>query len=256
MFVVSLQSGSNGNSIYIETGSARLLIDAGISGIQAQERLAAFGRDIRSIDAVIITHDHSDHVRCMGVYQRKFGLPAYITSRTLSAAAAWQKLGKLSDVRHFRAGERIRFGTTAVETVPTPHDGVDGVAVVVDDGRRRMGVLTDLGHAFEGLDAVIDSLDGVLLESNYDCQMLVSGPYPEFLKQRIQGPGGHLSNDEAAAVLCRCATRRLQWACLGHLSEQNNEPRVAMETHRRVLGADFPLHIASRYQAAGPWQLV
>jgi len=250
MKVISLQSGSNGNCIYVEARGVRLLFDAGISGLQAQLRLSAHGRDITHADALLISHDHSDHIRSLGIFQRKFGLPAYVTTETLWAAEESKNLGKLSDIRHFHAGSTIQFDEVTVETIPTPHDGVDGVAFVVDDGSRRVGILTDLGHVFDGLHAVVESLDAVLLESNYDPRLLANGPYPEFLKQRIRGLGGHLSNAESANLLRSAANGRLQWACLAHLSEQNNNPRVARHTHREIAGNKIPLYVASRYEAS------
>ncbi len=248
MIAISLQSGSNGNCIYVEAEGVRLLFDAGISGIQAEQRLAALGRDIRKVDALIISHDHADHLRCAGIYQRKYGIPLHITPRTL-AAGKILKLGRLSEVRPFQAGEGISFGNVSVRTVPTPHDGADGVAFVVETRKRRLGILTDLGHLFQGLKTVIASLDAIFLESNFDPGMLAQGPYPEFLKQRIRGPGGHLSNEEAAGVLNGSATDRMQWVCLAHLSEHNNHPELARRTHQRVLGQRFPIHIAGRYEA-------
>jgi phosphoribosyl 1,2-cyclic phosphodiesterase len=188
----------------------------------------------------------------VGIYQRKFGLPVWATPATVRAAQTSHEIGALHDVRAFSAGQTLHFGALAVETIPTAHDGVDGVAFVVDDGHRRVGVLTDLGHPFSGLPEVIGSLDAVLLESNYDPDMLEHGPYPPHLKARIRGPHGHLSNDEAAELLARSAAPRLRWACLAHLSEQNNEPALALRTHRRVLGEtrarDLSLVVASRYR--------
>lgn len=250
MIAISLQSGSNGNCIYVEAEGVRLLFDAGISGIQAEQRLAALGRDIRKVDALIISHDHADHLRCAGIYQRKFGIPLHITPRTL-AAGKTLKLGRLSEVRPFQAGEGISFGNVSVQTIPTPHDGTDGVAFVVETRKRRLGILTDLGHLFQGLGTVIASLDAIFLESNFDPAMLEQGPYPEFLKQRIRGLGGHLSNEEAAGVLKGSATDRMQWVCLAHLSEHNNHPELALLTHQKVIGQRFPIHIAGRYEATG-----
>jgi phosphoribosyl 1,2-cyclic phosphodiesterase len=248
MKLISLQSGSNGNCVYVETEGVRLLVDAGISGVKAAERLAQHGRDIQQVDAVLISHDHSDHTRCLGVYHRKFGLPIYATQKTWRAAAGCNHLGRV-DMTAFEAGATLHFGGVRVETIPTPHDGVDGVAFVVDDGQSRVGILTDLGHVFAELPPVISSLDAVLLESNYDPQMLVEGRYPAFLKQRIRGPGGHLSNDEAAALVEQSAGRRLRWACLGHLSQDNNRPELALQTWRTVLGPHLPLHVAGRHAA-------
>lgn len=255
MNIIALQSGSNGNCVYVEAGGARLLFDAGISGKQAQLRLAGHGLDITGADALLLSHDHQDHARCAGIYHRKFGLPVYATKGTFRAANARASLGEVDDVRHFTPGKALRFGPVTVETIPTPHDGADGVAFVVDDGRSRLGILTDLGFAFTGLDAVIGSLDGVLLESNYDPEMLAWGPYPPALQERIRGCGGHLSNAEAAELLRRSTNGRLRWACLAHLSQQNNTPELALRMHRKVLGGRFPLHVASRHRATGVFNL-
>jgi phosphoribosyl 1,2-cyclic phosphodiesterase len=233
----------------VETSGVRLLFDAGISGRQAEGRLAEHGRDIRQVDALLISHDHRDHTCCMGVYQRKFGLPIYVTERTFDAADSYNSLGKVNCLHHFEAGETLHFDRVVVETIRTPHDSVDGVVFVVDDGRHRLGIFTDLGHVFAELEAVLETLDAVLIESNYDPDLLDDGPYPEPLKKRIRGPGGHLSNVESADLLEDCG-RRLRWACLGHLSEQNNEPQLALQTHHTILGGHLPLHVASRYDAS------
>jgi phosphoribosyl 1,2-cyclic phosphodiesterase len=252
MIAISLQSGSSGNCIYVETGEVRLLFDAGITGVQAAERLAAHGRDIRAVDAVIISHDHGDHIRHAGVYQRKYGLPIYVTPSTLAAAASRCTLGSLRDVRHFRSGDKLRFGAVQVQAVPTAHDGADGSAFVIEAGPKRLGIMTDLGHVFQGLTHLVSSLDAVFLESNYDPEMLANGPYPSYLKQRIKGPRGHLSNLEAAELLRRAAeAKRLKWACLAHLSEQNNHPDLALTTHRRVLSGCIALYTADRYKVSG-----
>lgn len=248
MIVISLQSGSNGNCVYVEAGGQRLLFDAGISGRQAQVRLAQYGRDIAGVDGLLISHDHVDHSRSMGIYQRKFGLPVYVTAKTHQAAARYG-LGEVEDIHHFLAGESLQFGSVSVETIPTPHDGVDGVAFVVDDGRRRLGILTDLGHVFEELQSVVRSLDAVLLESNYDPDMLRRGFYPEFLKRRIEGPHGHISNFESAELLNAASGKRLKWACLAHLSHDNNTPELALKTHHKIVGRRLPVHVATRYRA-------
>lgn len=247
MITFSLQSGSNGNAIYVEAGGVRLLIDAGISGKLAEGRMRVHGRDIRDVDALLISHDHDDHVRCSGVYQRKFGFPIYITRRTHGSIRA--TLGPLNDVRYFRAGQGLSFDGLTVHTLRTPHDAADGVVFVVEHGGRRLGILTDLGHPFDALRDLLPTLDAAYLESNYDPAMLAGGGYPPHLKARIRGPGGHLSNDEAADLV-EGAGRHLRWVALAHLSGQNNDPDVATATHRRVLGQCFPLRLASRYDVS------
>lgn len=252
MTAIALQSGSNGNCIYVEAGGVKLLFDAGINGKQAETRLAAHGRDIREVDALIISHDHSDHIRHAGVYQRKFGLPLYVTQKTYDTAVKRHPLGKFNDVRFFRSDGKLQFGGVSVEAVATPHDASDGVAFVVTSDARRLGIMTDLGHIFDGLTEVVSSLDAVFIESNYDPEMLEAGLYPAFLKKRIKGPQGHLSNIEAAELLKAATGKRLRWACLSHLSEQNNNAALALQTHRNVLNQYLDLYVADRYTSTHP----
>lgn len=257
MKVISLQSGSNGNCFYVETSDVRLLFDAGISGKKAKERLAEHGCNVDAVDALFISHDHSDHVSSMGVFQRKFGMPIYITRRTLQQCYRSGKVGPIERVRFFRGGESVEFGSTSVHTIPTAHDSVDGCAFVVEDSStdQRVGIMTDLGHVFEGLKDVLHSLDAVVIESNYDEGMLRYGKYPEHLKRRIRGNGGHLSNEDAANLLAESKSDRLKWACLCHLSEENNTPELARHTHMDVLGDRVEIHVASRYNASGIFEL-
>lgn len=249
MISISLQSGSNGNCIYVEADGVKLLLDAGISAKRAKQRLADRDRDIHDCDALIISHDHSDHSRCAGIFQRRFHLPVYITSPTYAHVRG--QLGPMGDIRHFAPGDVLRFGDVEVETIPTPHDGIDGVVFVIHHRGRQLGVLTDLGHPTPALGKVLSRLDAVYLESNYDPEMLEHGPYPPRLKARIRGKGGHLSNVESARLLADHANGRLQWVALAHLSEQNNAPALALETHRHLLGDALPIQAASRYHV-GP----
>jgi len=246
MVTFSLNSGSNGNCIYVETQGVKLLLDAGISGKQTAQRLAAHGRDVRDVDAVIISHGHVDHVRCAGILHRKFHLPVYMTKAAFAAAKRY-RLGPIADMRHFKAGGDLTFAAVTVRTVPTPHDAGDSVAFVISDGCRRLGVLTDLGHVFSRLAELMRRLDGVYLESNYDPEMLASGPYPAHLKRRIAGAGGHVSNVEAAELVASAADGRLQWVALSHLSEINNVPELAVATHLDIVGRRRPVHVAGRY---------
>ena len=249
MKVISLQSGSNGNCIYVEAGGVKLLFDAGISASEVEERLALHGREATAVDAVLISHDHIDHCRSMGIVNRAFGLPIFATAKTYEAAKRFA-LGEIADLRHFRSGETVKVGKIVVETIPTPHDAEDGVVFVVDDSKHRLGILTDLGHVFDGLADVIASLDAVLLESNYDPDMLANCSRPQWLKKRISGPEGHISNFEAAALLNTAESKRMKWACLGHLSQESNTPELALETHRKILGYRLPLFVATRYEVS------
>ncbi len=252
MITFSLQSGSNGNAIYVEADGVGLLFDAGISGKQAAQRMAHHGRGIHDVDAVILSHGHSDHTRCAGVYQRKFGLPLFMTPAT-HRVIGWFA-GQLSDVNHFRPGQALEFGPVTVHTIPTPHDAADSVAFVVEWRGKRLAILTDLGHPFGALPGILAHVDAAYLESNHDVEMLEAGPYPPELKARVRGAGGHLSNDESAELIRRCR-KRPNWVALAHLSEQNNHPELALETHRTRVGRDFPYYLAGRGGVSPVWRV-
>ena len=180
MEVVSLQSGSNGNCIYVESNGVRLLFDAGISGRQAELRLAAHNRDITEVDALLISHDHRDHSRCMGIYQRKFGIPVHVTKKTLATVQAKDDLGRLDDISHYDVGSTIRFGEVSVETISTPHDATDGGRVSDRELREfcytihpneSFSVASDSDAAATTLNA-LEQCDDVVLVSNDVEQLL------------------------------------------------------------------------------------
>lgn len=249
MLTFSLQSGSNGNCIYVEAGDVRLVFDAGISGEQAANRMKANGRDIRQCQALIISHNHWDHASGAGIFQRKFGLPVYMTEPVYRAVRP--RIGTLRDVRRYMPGDCLEFGDVKVYTVPTPHDGIDTVCFVIEHDGKRLGILTDLGRRFTALEEILSGVDGAYLESNYDTDMLMNGSYPLALKKRITGGEGHLSNDEAAVMAHECASARLKWLAVAHLSQHNNRPDLAIECQHRRIGQHVPVHLASRY-APGP----
>jgi phosphoribosyl 1,2-cyclic phosphodiesterase len=244
----SIQSGSNGNCIYVEAGDTRLLFDAGVAGRTARGRMAIHDRRPQDVDAMIISHEHADHIRCAGVFQRLFRTPMYITRPTFDAIR--MNLGPLGEVRFFRAGDTLQIKDVRVHTYSTPHDAVDSVIFVVEHDGRRLGIFTDLGHSFPGLVELLESVDAAYLESNYDRMMLAGGPYPDYLKLRISGDGGHVANDESAALVKRAAARRHRWIALSHLSEQNNSPELALAEHQKTVGRDFPFEVSSRTEVS------
>lgn len=248
MILVPLQSGSNGNCIFVATSDACLLFDAGISGLCAAKRLALAGRRLSDVDALFITHEHSDHIKHAATFAKKYGIPLYLTEKTYRRAKRRFGLEGLEGLRFFRSGDVIRINKTLVRSMPTPHDAVDGSVFIVRDGSVQLGVFTDLGHVFPALEAAVPELDGIYIESNYDPAMLRNGDYPAALKRRISGPGGHISNVDVARLLAKHASPRLQWVCLGHLSAENNTPDLALRTVQTKLGFEIPIAVASRYE--------
>ena len=256
MQVIPLQSGSTGNCYYVESNSTRLLIDAGISPRQAKLRLQSYDRDIAAVDGLLITHNHSDHCRFVGEYCLMYDLPVYLTGPTLAALKSAVQLSLRPNAICFHAGSSLEIGDFRIHSIPTPHDAAGGVAYVIENSGRRLGILTDLGHAFDGLRQVLGTLDAVVIESNYDESLMASSRYPAHLKRRIRGAGGHLSNTDSARLIHQHASPQLQWVCLCHLSEVNNCPNKALRTHQELLGEKLPLYVASRTKASAMMRLI
>lgn len=248
MKVFSLQSGSSGNCIYVESGGTQLLFDAGISGVCAQNRLSALGVDIRSVDALFVTHDHRDHSASVNAFHRKFKIPVWMTLKT-SQAVSQKGIRVPGCVEHFCANTRFQFKNLWIEAISTTHDAADGVCFVVDDGRKRFGICTDLGCVFPALPDVIESLNGVLLESNYDPRMLQNGFYTAWAKDRIRSDAGHLSNPECATLLAQHGSR-LERVLLGHISHENNTEKIVLATHRKIIGKEFECVMAHHFEAS------
>jgi phosphoribosyl 1,2-cyclic phosphodiesterase len=219
---VSLQSGSNGNCCYVGSGSTKILIDAGVGKLQVKKRLEQIGVEPSGIQAIIISHAHTDHIKHAESLRNYLNCPVWMTGQT-ERELNWRT--SVEDVKEpvlFHPGDILMFDHLQVETIATEHDVNGGVCFVIDNGSVRLGVMTDLGHRFEALENLIPALDGIFLESNYDPELLATGKYPADLKRRIRGKRGHISNDDAFQLLQKGLN--LQWACLGHISEQNNNP--------------------------------
>lgn len=245
--VWTLASGSSGNAVYFESDKDALLVDAGISGRAIEEAILRVGGDSSKLKAMVLTHSHSDHSKSAGIIARKFGVPIYTTRATYEHCA--KRLGKGFECVFIKTAESIELGGFILNTIPTPHDAVDSVALIVERGGIRCGVLTDLGHVFYKLQKEISNLDAVILESNYDPQMLINGGYPEYLKQRISSNAGHISNEEAAHLLLNSQGERLKTVMLAHLSKENNTPEKALKCHVDILAnssKNFKLMVAPR----------
>lgn len=231
MRVCQLASGSKGNSIYIEINETRILIDAGLSALQIGNRLSDIGVDIAQLDAVFVTHEHSDHCRGIGPLSRRYDVPIYIHEET---HAMLPKIGAIKQV-FFAVGQTITIKDVAVNSFPITHDAVAPVGFTIDTDHGKIGVATDLGVTTRLVQECLRRCRVLILEANHDDEMLRDGPYPWELKQRIRSKHGHLSNNEGAALLKHLLWDGLEVVFLAHLSETNNTPTLVQQSVAAIL---------------------
>ena len=223
MRIASLGSGSKGNGTIVDSGSTCLLVDLGFTLKETEKRLERLGVSPLTIDAILVTHEHSDHVHGVGPFSRKYKKPVFLTPGTHSKA----KLGKVDGARPINCHKPFRIGDIGVEPVPVPHDAREPCQYVLSAGGFKVGVLTDLGHITRFVVEQYKFCHALLLECNHDLQMLNDGPYPYALKQRVGGPHGHLNNLQAAELLQEIELDQLRHLIISHVSEQNNQPELA-----------------------------
>lgn len=223
-----LASGSKGNSTLIEADGSRILIDAGLSAKAMAARLSLLGVDPESIDALVISHEHTDHIRGVDVWCKRFGTRVYTTPATHKAVAS--SLGPHVRVAHFKSGHAMEIGPFRMIPFHVSHDAEEPVGFVIETNGSRLGVVTDLGCATSLVRERLQRLDALILESNHDMRMLMEGPYPWPVKDRIRRNHGHLSNEQSAKLLACVAHSGLQAVVLAHLSEINNLPEIALES--------------------------
>ncbi|MEJ2638853.1 MAG: MBL fold metallo-hydrolase [Desulfosarcinaceae bacterium] len=228
-----LASGSKGNAIYIEDGETRVLVDAGLSGREIERRMRARRLSPADLDAILVTHEHTDHIQGVGVLARRYDIPVHISGRTAQAGGA--RLGKIRKLVHFRCGTTFRIGQLKIHPFTTTHDAADSAGFTVASGGCKAGIATDLGIATELVKNHLDGCRLLVLEANHDPQMLIDGPYPWPLKQRIGGRNGHLSNTQCRDLLGELLHADLKQVILAHLSENNNTPAQALNTVSEAL---------------------
>jgi phosphoribosyl 1,2-cyclic phosphodiesterase len=234
----SLGSGSEGNGLLVEAASGatatRVLLDCGFSAKEAQRRLARLGCSAEQLDAIVITHEHTDHIGSALTLARKFSIPLYMSWGTARAVGADQADVVLNVLW---GDESVPIGDLSVMPYTVPHDAREPLQYVFSDGASRLGVLTDVGVSTPHITSVLSGCDGLVLESNHDVAMLAASRYPPSLKARIGGTHGHLNNDAAAAILGSLDRSRLRHVVAAHLSQQNNLPHLAQAALAGVLGA-------------------
>ena len=238
-----IASGSNGNCYHLQSDGASVLFDAGKSFSETAGRMALLGKEIQEVDGIVLSHAHGDHYQGIGPIARRLGIPVYVREEVY--AACRRKLGPL-DVRHFDGEFRIKDLT--ITPIETSHD-VTSCGFVIG----RFGMFTDTGCVTSQMREVIQDLDSVLLESNYDEEMLMNGSYPRLLKERILSDCGHLSNDDASDFISRHGSH-LSMVFLAHLSERNNTSEKVREAFE-LLNGDRPYVVCSRSRQTGTYLL-
>ena len=221
----SLGSGSRGNSLVVDAGDTKLLLDCGFSARATVERLGRLAVAAESIDALLLTHEHSDHVAGAFRFARRFDVPVYLSPGTLLSLT--RDSAAPPECRLIDAHAPFVVGDVEVHPFPVPHDAREPVQYVFSDGVHRLGVLTDSGAVTQHIVDTLQACDALVLECNHDRELLAQSTYPAALKRRIAGAYGHLENAAAATLLRRINTRRLRHVVAAHLSEENNRPELA-----------------------------
>ena len=256
MRLASLSSGSSGNSIYVGSDTTHILVDTGCSKKRIVEGLAKLDLELSDIDAIFVTHEHSDHIAGLHTILKKNDIPVYATKGTIQGIRMSDKKGEMleSEFHEVRADNKLTVKDLTINPMSIMHDALEPVGYRISCGKNKVGIATDLGCYNEYTVDALQGLDAVLIEANHDVRMLQTGPYPYQLKRRILGEKGHLSNEKSGQLLGRILHDNLKGIFLGHLSKENNLPELAYETVRVEIemgdnpyhGNDFPIMVAAR----------
>lgn len=256
MELCSIASGSSGNCICAGSDNCHILIDAGISGKRIEAGLNSVDLKTQEMQAILVTHEHIDHIAGLGVLARRYGIPIYATAGTIRGILHTKSVGKIDEAlfHEIKPEEDFTVGDLTIEPIPISHDAAEPVSYKVKQPGKSMAVMTDLGIYDDNIIEKMKGLDALLLEANHDVHMLQVGSYPYPLKQRILGDRGHLSNELSGRLLGEVLHDDFKTVFLGHLSKENNYPELAYETVRLEVtmgenpykGDDFPMHVAKR----------
>lgn len=237
-----LASGSSGNSFYLETPQKKILVDAGLSGKKITSLLSEIDRKPEDLDAILVTHEHKDHIHGVGVLARKYGMPIYANAKTWQTMDEHNMLGKIDNdqKRIFERGKVLTFGDIDIESFGVSHDAIDPQFYRFMKDNKSFVMLTDTGYVSDRMSGLIENADGYLIESNHDVEILRSGAYPWRLKQRILSDKGHLSNEDGSETMIRTIGNKTKKIYLGHLSKENNIKELAhMTMENNLAQADF-----------------
>lgn len=233
----SLASGSSGNCQYIASEEASLLIDAGLSGKRIAEAIENIGEEIKNVRGILVTHEHNDHIKGIGILSRRFNIPIYANNNTWEEMKG--KIGKVDEenIRYFQTGEEFYIEDIKVKPYGISHDASEPVAFSFFGEHAKVSIVTDTGYVDETVKREIKGSDLLMLESNHDVEMLKMGRYPWYLKKRVMGDKGHISNETAGEVIAEMMEGEMPITnvLLGHLSKENNFPELAFETVKNIL---------------------
>lgn len=256
MRMCSIASGSSGNCIYVGSENTHLLVDAGISKKRIEEGLKELEIKGEELDGILVTHEHSDHIQGLGVFSRKYEVPIYATPGTIEGIKSYSGLGKLPDglLHPIEVDKKFMLGDITVDPFAISHDANEPSAYRMECEGKAAAVATDLGMYNDYVVQKLQNLDAILLEANHDVHMLEVGSYPYYLKRRILGEKGHLSNELSGRLLCDILHDNLKYIVLGHLSKENNYARLAYETVKLEVtlgdnayrGEDLDMTVAKR----------
>ena len=226
----SLYSGSSGNSLLVKTENTNILVDAGVSSKKIETALTNLEIDPSSLDGILITHEHSDHVQGLGTFSKKFGIPVFVNQKTLDAMPKQKEKISEKNINFFKIEEKFEINDLKIKPFAIPHDAANpcGFSIVKDN--KKISIATDIGHMTNGILKNLEGSEFILLESNYDPEVLMYSHYPYILKTRIAGPTGHLSNEAAGKTISCLLKSGLQQVMLGHLSKESNFPELAYKT--------------------------
>ena len=247
MKFASLGSGSRGNAILVNFRSTLLMVDCGLSLRATEARLQMLNCRPADVSALLVTHEHSDHIQGVAALASRYGVPVWMTPGTAMSPA----VSRLSNINPLRADEPLEIGSIRVQPFPVPHDAREPTQFSFEAGGRKLGVLTDTGYITPHIRRRLQGCDAIAVEFNHDVDSLWHGPYPAHVKERIASSLGHLSNDQAARLMAEIDHQGLQWIAALHLSGKNNTPALVRETLNRNVSRQCPLHIAAQDQPTG-----
>ena len=247
MRFASLGSGSRGNAMLVQFRSTLLMVDCGLTIKGAESRLLELGFAPGDVTALLVTHEHADHIKGVAGFASRHGMPVWMTPGTAKSRA----VRKLTHINRLRGDEPLEIGSIQVQPFPVPHDAREPAQYCFRAGGRKLAVLTDTGYITPHIRAQLQGCDAIAVEFNHDVDSLRSGPYPPALKARIASSLGHLSNDQAAQLMSEVAHPRLQWVAALHLSGKNNTPGLVRASLAERLPDGCPLHIATQDRPTG-----